>query len=155
MALVSDDGAVSRIDDALGTIVRRVQGPRAQEQLASRAGLALDRAAYPLLRRIGEEGTVRPSDVAHALSVDVSTVSRQVKQLEAAGLVARHADPSDGRASDLSLTRAGNEALERLRRARRQLLAEVVSGWADEDQQALARLLALLADDFVAHQEAR
>jgi DNA-binding MarR family transcriptional regulator len=155
MAVVSDDAAVSRIDDALGTIVRRVQGPRAQEQLASRAGLALDRAAYPLLRRIGEEGTVRPSDVAHALSVDVSTVSRQVKQLEAAGLVARHSDPSDGRASDLSLTRAGHEALERLRRARRQLLAEVVSGWSDEDQETLARLLALLADDFVAHQEPR
>ncbi len=148
-----DDDAVGRIDDALNTLVRRTQGPRAQEQLTARAGLSLERAAYPLLRRIGEAATVRTSDVAAALSVDVSTVSRQVKHLELEGLVAREPDPSDGRASVLALTRAGHEALERLRRARREALGEVMAWWPDAERSALADLLCRLADDIVAHQD--
>ena len=147
-----DDDAVGRIDDALNTLVRRTQGPRAQEQLSARAGLSLERAAYPLLRRIGEAATVRTSDVASALSVDVSTVSRQVKQLELEGLVARQPDPSDGRASVLALTPAGVEALERLRRARQEVLAEVMAGWPDEHRATLADLICRLADDIVAYQ---
>ncbi|HEX2192391.1 MAG TPA: MarR family winged helix-turn-helix transcriptional regulator [Acidimicrobiales bacterium] len=147
-----DQDAVSRIDDALNTLVRRTQGPRAQEQLSARAGLSLERAAYPLLRRIGEGETVRASDVAAALSVDVSTVSRQVKELELDGLVARRPDPTDGRASILVLTAAGHQALERLRRARREVLAEVVATWPEEDRSTLADLICRLADDMVAHQ---
>jgi DNA-binding MarR family transcriptional regulator len=147
-----DDDAVGRIDDALNTLVRRTQGPRAQEQLSARAGLSLERAAYPLLRRISEAETVRTSDVATALSVDVSTVSRQVKQLELEGLVARNPDPSDGRASVLALTPAGHEALDRLRQARREVLSEVVAGWPAQERSTLAELICRLADDMVAHQ---
>lgn len=147
-----DEIAVSRIDDALGTIVRRMQGPRTQEQLVARAGLSVERAAYPLLRHIGENGSARASDMAEALSVDVSTVSRQVKQLELDGLVARHADPADGRASALTLTPAGGDALARLRRARRELVGEVLRGWGPEEQEMLAALLSRLADDFVHRQ---
>ena len=148
-----DDDAVGRIDDALNTLVRRTQGPRAQELLTARAGLSLERAAYPLLRRIGEAVTVRTSDVAAALSVDVSTVSRQVKQLELDGLVAREPDPSDGRASVLALTPAGYEALDRLRRTRREVLAEVMAGWPEQERSDLAELICRLADDMVARQE--
>ncbi len=150
-----DDDAVSRIDDALNILVRRTQGPRVQEQLTARAGLSLERAAYPLLRRIGEGDTMRTSDLAAALSVDVSTVSRQVKQLEVEGLVARQPDPSDGRASVLALTPAGDEAVERLRRARKEVLAEVVANWSEGDRTALADLICRLADDLVTRQEAR
>ena len=148
-----DDDAVGRIDDALNTLVRRTQGPRAQEQLAARAGLDLERAAYPLLRRIAEAVIARTSEVASALSVDVSTVSRQVKQLELEGLVARQPDLTDGRASVLALTPAGHEALHRLRQTRREVLAEVMAGWVDEDRAALAELICRLADDMVTHQE--
>ena len=151
--LGADEDAVSRIDDALSTLVRRTQGPRAQEQLTARAGLSLDRAAYPLLRRIGEAETVRTSDVAAALSLDVSTVSRQVRELEVDGLVTRHPDPSDGRASILALTAPGHQALERLRRARREMLAEVVAGWPEGDRSTLADLICRLADDMVVHQD--
>ena len=147
-----DDLSVGKIDDALGTLVRRAQVPRAQERVAARAGLVLDRAAYPLLRGISEHDTVRASEVAHDLSLDVSTVSRQIKELEAEGLVARRPDPSDGRASVLTLTVAGTQALERLRQARRELLAEVLSGWDELDRQTLADLMCRLADDFAAHQ---
>ncbi len=148
-----DDDAVSRIDDALNILVRRTQGPRAQEQLTARAGLSLERAAYPLLRRIGEAETMRPSDLAAVLSVDVSTVSRQVKQLEIEGLVARQPDPSDGRASVLALTPAGRDAVERLRRARKEVLAEVVANWPEGDRTALADLICRLADDMVTRHE--
>ena len=96
---------------------------------------------------------MRASDVAVALSVDVSTVSRQVKELELDGLVARRPDPTDGRASILVLTAAGHQALERLRGARREVLAEVVAGWPEEDRLTLADLICRLADDMVVHQD--
>ncbi len=52
------------------------------------------------------------SDLAADLRVDLSVISRQAADLDAAGLVERQPDPSDGRACLLSLTPAGHEALD-------------------------------------------
>ena len=147
-----DDPDLVHLEEALTAVVRRSHVPRAQEEVAARAGLRLERAAYPLLRRISEHDAVRVTDVAHDLAVDVSTVSRQVRQLETECLVTRAGDPSDGRASTLALTPAGREALVRLRRARREVLAEVVAGWHAADRRALAGLLERFSDDLAAHQ---
>ena len=120
----------------------------AQEQLTARAGLSLERAAYPLLRRIGEAATVRTSDVAGALSVDVSTVSRQVKQLELEGLVARQPDPTDGRASVLALTPAGHELLTGSYAWQEEAFARLTAGWDPEDATRFAEYLQRLESEL-------
>jgi DNA-binding MarR family transcriptional regulator len=135
------------IEEALALIVRHATLPRVQQGLRARTGLSLDVAALQLLRWIGDMGPVRLSDLADAVGLDVSTASRHVKQLETEGAVVRSGHPTDRRVSVLTLTPAGRDALRRLRRARRDFVAEALADWSDDDRAALAPLLGRLAGD--------
>ena len=143
-----EDPALIDVEDALTGILRQASVRRLHDVIAARAGLALDRAAYPILVRLYDQGRLRLSDLAAALYVSMPTASRQVKQLEAAGLVRRAGDPADGRASLLELTPKGRRALERLRAARRRALAEILSSWDGDERAQLAVLLRRLAGDL-------
>ena len=93
---------------------------------------------------------MRLSELADALGVEPSTVSRQVSELERAGFVERRTDERDARASRLFLTRSGQRTLANLRRARRELITELVADWTAEERTTLARLLPKLADSLAA-----
>jgi DNA-binding MarR family transcriptional regulator len=151
MQITALDPAVAGVAEALSTIVRQAHTPRWQEKLSAEARLALDRASYPILRRVAEGEALRLTEVAHALQLDVSTVSRQVKHLEVSGLIARRSDPSDGRAAALVLTPSGRDALDRLRAAHHRTIAQILDGWSPAERAALATGLARLAADFVAY----
>ena len=94
-------------------------------------------------------GTVGLSALADELDVDLSTMSRQVRALEQSELLARSADPADGRAVVLALTPEGGELLKRMRATRRTLVGEQLDDWSDGDVADLARLLRRLADRFL------
>ena len=128
----TDAADLRAIEDALGTIVRQA---KSQPSL------------YPMLRRIAEHQP-RLTELAELLNVDLSAVSRQVRQLEDRGLVARSADPDDRRAAMLSLTAEGKEALAEFRASQRRRMAELLEGWSRADRAALATLLTRLADDL-------
>jgi DNA-binding MarR family transcriptional regulator len=108
-------------------------------QSALADGESIDRAGYWLLVRLSAQGSVRLSDLADTVSLDLSTVSRQMRDLVASGLVLKVPDPHDGRAALLSLSERGWSVLEAVSEARRQALAEAVAGWTDEERAALAR----------------
>jgi DNA-binding MarR family transcriptional regulator len=144
----ADAAVLTEIEQALTRLIRRGNQPRVHERLASRAGVALDRAGYAVLCRIQEGGPLRLSDLAARTGVDASTVSRQVRQLERSGLVGRVGDPEDGRASLLDLTTEGARVLARMREARRTSLSQVLGGWSLQDRRVLAVLLARLVDDL-------
>jgi DNA-binding MarR family transcriptional regulator len=75
---------------------------------------------------------------------DVSTVSRQVSALVTAGLLAKSADPSDGRASVVSLTQYGREALGRIQAIRSTWFQGLLTDWeSPETTEFVARLRAL------------
>jgi DNA-binding MarR family transcriptional regulator len=137
--------AVVDLADALSRVVRLGGLPRFADHVAGRAGIHLDRSAYVLLatlvaqpRRIGE--------LAELLSLDVSTVSRQVHSLEGAGLARREPLPDDRRGSLLVATEAGEVAVEAQRRARRELFAELLADTPRDELATVARLLHRLAD---------
>ena len=146
-----DDPVLIKVDEALLTLGRPSHLRRIGERVRAGAGLPLDRAAYPVLRGIAECGPVRLSDLAARLGVQVSTASRQVKELEQAGLVERTGDPKDGRVSMLALAPAGRESLKKLRESWRRTLVEILAAWPEEDREALATLLGRLAADMVAY----
>lgn len=146
-----DDPTLIQVDEALLTLGRPAHLRRIGERVRAGAGLPLDRAAYPVLRGIAECGPLRLSDLAPRLGVQVSTASRQVKELEQAGLVERTVDPSDGRASMLALAPAGKDALKKLRESWRRALVEILEEWPEEDREALGVLLSRLAADMVAY----
>ena len=149
--LRTDDPILIQVDEALLTLGRPAHLRRIGERVRAGAGLQLDRAAYPLLRGIAECGPVRLSDLATRLGVQVSTASRQVKELEQAGLVERTGDPKDGRVAMLALAPAGREALKKLRESWRRVLVEILDDWPEADREALGVLLSRLAAGMVAY----
>ncbi|MGH9024167.1 MAG: MarR family winged helix-turn-helix transcriptional regulator [Acidimicrobiia bacterium] len=136
---------VVEVEEALTRLAREV--PRLQERALARAGVPFDRAAYLMLRWVGEYGEIRLSDLAGVVGVDVSTASRQVRVLEDEKLLERSSDERDRRVCLLRLTPAGEDAMLRLRDARRGAVEEVLAGWSSEERQALAALVLRLADD--------
>jgi len=105
-------------------------------------------AGFWQLVLLGERGSLRISEMAQALNLDISTVSRQLKLLEQRGLVEREADASDGRVINVGLTEAGREVLDRLVRARLALMEEALADWEPEDVSRLTDLLARFAIDL-------
>jgi DNA-binding MarR family transcriptional regulator len=140
---------VDQVENALIPLVRYLSSPRTWRQLAAATDVDLDRARYVVLRAAAETEPVRTTALAEQLGVDPSTMSRHVSILEQAGLVARTADPADGRAQTVSLTSAGRAVMEKVRAARHDLITDVLSDWDDTDRSRLAALLGRLADDFV------
>ena len=69
--------------------------------------------------RLDDVGTARPSDLATFFGIGKPTLSRQVQLLERLGLVTREADPTDGRAVQLTLSDDGLEKVHAARAARR------------------------------------
>jgi DNA-binding MarR family transcriptional regulator len=108
------------------------------------AGRPLERAAYGLLSRIASGGPERLSALAADICVDLSTVSRQVAGLEAAGLVRRTPDPTDRRASLIEATGTGAEVFAENRSKWLGALRELLADWTSAERQEFARLFARL-----------
>jgi DNA-binding MarR family transcriptional regulator len=107
-------------------------------------GGSLDRAGYWLLVRISGQAPMRLSELADSVELDLSTVSRQMTNLVASGLVVKVPDPEDGRASLLSLSDRGWTVLGAVSEARRQVLAETIADWTEAERNALAEGLSRL-----------
>ncbi|HWF16747.1 MAG TPA: MarR family transcriptional regulator [Acidimicrobiales bacterium] len=140
---------VDRFDDALQTVARSITQVRLHERLLRLAGVRLDRAGATLLFKLAARGdSLRVTDLAEILGVDTPTVTRKVQQLERDEMVVRQTDPDDRRASRIRLTPAGRRTIERVRKARRAWLEEVLGDWDGGDLSELADLLTHFADDL-------
>jgi DNA-binding MarR family transcriptional regulator len=146
MPTKTDD--LGRVEAALTALFRWGNRPRVRERIVATVGVRLDRPLYGILGRLQAAGPQRTSDLASHLGVDISTVSRQVGQLEGEGLVGRGSDPNDRRAAMIRLTAAGADLLSRLRAARREYLSGVLEGWSQTDIDDLGRLLERLTEDL-------
>lgn len=135
---------VNGFTDALGRVVRFATLPRFAERVAEEAGTHLDRSAYVLLARLVEEHC-RVGELAEHLCLDVSTVSRQVHTLEERGLVRREPHPTDRRGSVVVIAPQGQEVVERHRRARRKLFAELLSDMPPTELEVVTSVLNRLA----------
>jgi DNA-binding MarR family transcriptional regulator len=130
-------------DSVLG-LLRTVR--KAKARMADDARGDVESATALLLHTVAAHGPVRTSVLAVQVHSDLSTVSRQVGVLVAAGLVERRADPADGRACLLALTPAGQAALAEHERGRARFFAAVLDGWADGE----LRQFTVLLDRFTA-----
>jgi DNA-binding MarR family transcriptional regulator len=103
---------------------------------------------WALLVPLQRDGDQRCSALAARAGVDVSVASRQLAVLERSGYVERRPDPYDGRASLLSLTPAGAEALAAVRVLRSDWALTALAGWDEEDAHRLSDLLERLVTDL-------
>lgn len=119
------------------TVSALVRGTRAVDQLAPAPASVLD-----LLDR---RGPMTTADLAASRQVRHQTMAVIVKELTNAGFLDTEADPADARKKILTLTAAGQAALDADRRLRLAALAEAVDEALDEDERRdLARALDLI-----------
>jgi DNA-binding MarR family transcriptional regulator len=90
-------------------------------------------------------GPLRLADLVAREHITQPGMTGVVARLEAAGLVARRADPTDGRATLVEITRAGRAYLRTLHRRRADVLADHVRRLAPHEQQALVDAAAALS----------
>ncbi len=107
-------------------------------------GNRLDRLALMVLGTLTFCGPSRLSTVADKCGLDPSTVSRQVADLEKAGLLAREVDPDDRRAVLLMATERGQAMLGRLEQGRRKRIERTLTGWTADEIATLGQLLGRL-----------
>ena len=115
------------------------------------AGVSCELAGAAVLGRLELLGPVRLTELAAALGLDPSSVSRQVSALERSGWVAREKDPVDQRAQRLHLTVKGCDVVAVLGQARVDALARLTPDWTSQEVDALADQLARLNTDLEAH----
>jgi DNA-binding MarR family transcriptional regulator len=126
---------VTRLRVALARLARRLR----RHELA---GLTPTQLAA--LSTIGKAGPIRLGDLAAAEGIAPSTLTRLVTALEDSGYVRRCADPSDARASTLSITPHGQDALERIRSESTLMLTASLRLLTAEQRDALAAALPVL-----------
>ena len=115
--------------------------------LQRQAGLAL--AEHHLLAIINEAGDqgIRPTDLALGSTLTKSGLTRAVDRLEALGLIASRACPTDGRGRLLGLTAKGRQ---KLRRAAPEFFRSVAQHFADHLTERETETLATAFDRIAA-----
>ncbi|WIO45042.1 MarR family transcriptional regulator [Klebsiella electrica] len=139
------------ITDFHGTlldIISVMNQPVRDEQLLQAADVQIDQILFPLLVAIGRCGPVGVVELADSLGRDYTTVSRQVKKLEAQGLALKQPNAHDRRISEVTLSERGKTLIERIAVARTRLINQVLAGWAEEEVAALFRLTRKYADSL-------
>lgn len=133
----------------------RLLDERALARLPTEPGRPRMRRSHTaLLPHIDLDGT-RITDLADRVGVSKQAISQLVDDLEAAGVVAREADPDDARAKRVVFTARGRqgilEGLALLRAMEAELAAEVGERRMEELRRALVAVLAVIerpsADD--------
>ncbi|MFJ2766668.1 MarR family winged helix-turn-helix transcriptional regulator [Streptomyces sp. NPDC087300] len=101
-----------------------------------------------LLRTLAHyETPPRMADLAQRLEVVPRAVTSLVDGLESGGLVRRAPDLSNRRVIRIELTDAGQDALKKLRSARRAAAEDILAPLTAEQREVLGGLLSALLDD--------
>ncbi|HEY4278411.1 MAG TPA: MarR family transcriptional regulator [Conexibacter sp.] len=133
----------AQIDPALLASELRVELGRVIRRLRAHHRFPIALAA--VLGRIDRDGPRGVSDLAVAERVRPQSMAQTVSDLEAAGLVMRRPDPTDGRRQLVELTTEGFETLRADRRDRESWLAQVIAADFDPaEQQVLETVVELL-----------
>ncbi|HYE01050.1 MAG TPA: MarR family transcriptional regulator [Alphaproteobacteria bacterium] len=120
--------------------------------LGSVHGLALNELLLLMNLDRAPLGRMRRVDLAAALTMSQSSVTRMAMPLEKVGLVARAADPRDGRVGYVALTDAGRARVREAEATLDRLTeAAFADRWSAEEVEALSALLGRLAAPLPGH----
>ena len=139
---------ITEFHGALLDIIGVINQPVRDEQLLQAAGVKLDQILFPLLVAIGRCGPVGVVELADNLGRDYTTVSRQVKKLEAQSLAHKQPNAQDRRISEVTLSEQGRAIFDAIAVARQKLMNQVLAAWSPEEVAALFRLTRKYADSL-------
>ena len=134
------------LHDALIDIMSVMNRPQGDEQMVRDAGIALDRALFPLLVVIERRGPIGVVDLADGVGRDHTTVSRQVAKLENLGLVERQTSEADRRVRMAVIAPKGKAMTDKVDAARERNALAIFKTWGAQEVDDLVRLMRKLAD---------
>jgi DNA-binding MarR family transcriptional regulator len=103
-------------------------------------------AQWRVLSILERESGIRVGTLATAARTTQPGMTRLIGDLERAGLVTRTADPADSRATVVTLTDIGSDALQEWRAEFRTTLEPRFAGLDEDDWATLSRAAQILAD---------
>lgn len=108
-----------------------------------------DLPMFLVVNQLTYNGAMRPSEIAAALGMSRTNVSKVVKRLEEAELAVRVADEDDERSVRVALTESGRAQGRRILAVGDTNFARAVEDWSAEDLDDLKRMMARLARSIV------
>lgn len=126
------------------TVTVRLQEKRFEDWLKD---LGLTRTSWCVLVALDYEGLTRPSDIASFIGIDRTAISRTLRQMEAAGLIARSSGTGDKRTTEVATTKTGQEALARAAPIAKKNAALIEENLSEAETTELRRLLAKIRGD--------
>lgn len=147
--MTADDHAraVRALEAEFGELFSRTR--RLFAEAAERVSPGMHPATYRTLSTIVRRGPITATELAEAMTIDKSHISRMVKDLTSAGFVQSSPDPADGRVRLLSATPFGREKLEAAREPMRATFASALTDWSVADIDAFRGLLHALVEGIV------
>ncbi|MBZ9855858.1 MarR family winged helix-turn-helix transcriptional regulator [Mesorhizobium sp. CA13] len=137
---------IRELHGALIEIASLMNRPQRDEQMVKEAGIALDRALFPLLVGIERLGPIGIVDLADRAGRDYTTVSRQVAKLESLGLAVRRQSETDRRVNEAVVTPKGKAMTDKIDAARERNARAIFESWDAHDIDELVRLMRKFAD---------
>src|SRR2546423_3777819 len=122
----------------------RVVLVRTARRLRQEAGTELSPSQTAALATIERRGPLTPSELATYERIQRPTATRVIARLEEAGLIARAADPADGRSSLVSISREGRALLEAVRTRKDAFLARRLEELGADEIATLERAAEIL-----------
>lgn len=125
--------AAAAVQANLAQVIRHARMPDIQRRVMAESGAYMDRSSYAALFSVDVLGEASLSDLAAEMQLDISTVSRQVRRLEDAGLLERTTHPQDRRVSIVRNTPEGGDVARRIGRAWQRAFSEALDDWSDDE----------------------
>ena len=144
---------LQRVEKAIVRIARVGSGREAARNRAERSGVHLSRPAISIISALHASGPVRLSRLSDLSDLEAPLVSREIARLCESGYVKRAADPTDGRASIVSLSPKGAKAYAAYRQATDDIVVEAFAGWKAAELRTLADYLERVVHDVVRRPE--
>jgi DNA-binding MarR family transcriptional regulator len=121
---------------------------RIEADMRRTSGLTM--ARYDVLAHLNMAGgRLGLGELAEAIALSPSGLSKLLDRMDAAGLIRREADPSDARAAFAVITPRGRRVVKNARRRHHGLLRETVgSSLSDRDVADLARIMRRIDASF-------
>jgi DNA-binding MarR family transcriptional regulator len=136
------ESAIDRLYQALATLMRR------RPELSADVHPDFSLTGYTMLREVEATCGTRATDLADLFGLDKSTVSRQLDELEAAGLIRREAERPGRRGQAIALTSDGQRRLEVEAEQARQHFSDRLTAWKNRDLTAFAKMVERFLDDI-------
>lgn len=139
--------SVLRVEAALTTLYRIINGRDADKVRMERSGVYITRPKMSLLRALHDRGPMRIVDLGAINHMDKGYASRTWRSLAADGYV-EVVDGGDPRSTTVGLTPKGLDTYLRWRRANTEIIDEVLASWCDAELEDLTIVLERLVRSF-------